>query len=308
MDGTGGVAPSDPFRRSVEWTGSTPLDWPFRQHARPAYDAELPHAARLMSLTVVHNRPLPRAHRPVERLLLFIGAAVRPDAPVASLLERAGAKPVCIGGLNQALQAGAQLAFDGAVVDGSLLHPPEQAWIAKLRQRLGCPLLVLADHADEVDEIIALEQGADDYLVRPVSSRLLSARLKALVRPSADSHRGIGRDQDDPPLAVAGWTLDPARRILAKDERHIVLTELLCALLSLLIECEGRVVSREQLMHRARGLGSHAKTQGIGTYVHRLRRSLQRQGVRDFDIDCLSGRGYLLRSAPAHAEAVAHEA
>lgn len=232
----------------------------------------------------------------MDRLLLFIGASIRPDGDAAAMLERAGARPVCIGGVAQALQAGAQVAFDGAVIDAGLLQPPEQAWVWRLRQLLNCPLLVIADRDDEVDEIVALEQGADDYLVRPVSNRRLSARLTALVRSPLRTAPPAAAMPLQP--APAGWTLDPARRQLRRGERAVDLTETHAALLGRLLEAPGRVVTREQLLQGLRSLGSRAQAGGVATYVHRLRRCLRAQGIDGLEIECVSRRGYVLHTSP----------
>lgn len=258
-----------------------------------------------MTLTVVRNGEAhatalpPQLHVPAARvvgkLVLFIGAAVRPEEDLMQLLGRAGARPVCIGGVTQALRASSQVAFDGAVVDSALLRPSEETWVARLRQVLACPLLVISDCADEVDEIIALEQGADDYVSRPVGKRLLSARILALMRQrTKHADMPIDRTASDLPQ-IAGWKFDAVMRRLHKDDRTIDLTELLACLLGRLLADQGRVVTREQLLHGLRGVGSHTDVGGIGTYMHRLRKCLVVNGVDEFDIECVRGRGYLLR-------------
>jgi DNA-binding response OmpR family regulator len=238
----------------------------------------------------------PPAARVVGRLMLFIGPSVRPDEDVTQLLARAGARPVCIGGVTQALRASSQVAFDGAVVDSALLQPTEEAWVARLRQVLACPLLVVSDRADEVDEIVALEQGADDYVVRPVSKRLLSARLIALMRQSAKPASAANYGSAPVMPQISGWQFDAVMRRLRKDGRSIDLTEYLGNLLGRLVDDQGRVVTREQLLHGLRGLGSQTNLDGIDTYVHRLRKCLEANGVVDFDIECVRGRGYLARA------------
>lgn len=249
-----------------------------------------------MALSIVRlatAEPAPRPALLVQRLLLFIGAAVRPDVDTAARLQRSGARPVCVGNLTDALHAASQVVFDAAVVDALLLQPPEQTWVARLRHTLNCPLLVIAEHADEVDEIVALEQGADDYLVRPLSSRRLCARLTALARPAAALQATATPAAAAP--APAGWRLDLATRRLCNGSRTVELSDMLAALLERLLGNAGRVVSREQLLHGLRGQGSNTDTRGVLTYVHRLRRVLRAHGVTDLQIESVAGRGYLLR-------------
>ena len=77
---------------------------------------------------------------------------------------------------------GSTLRAEIVIIDGNALGADPAHWLAQLRQRLDCPLMVVANAGDEVDEILALELGADDYLVRPFSPRKLLARLRALLR------------------------------------------------------------------------------------------------------------------------------
>jgi DNA-binding response OmpR family regulator len=136
-----------------------------------------PHASHRVAGRAVH---IVRSNGP--QLVLFVGTLVRPDEELSAQLSRTGVRAVWISGLPQAFRAGAEIAFDAVVVDARVLDPPEETLVAQLRSRLGCPVLVVAGRADEVDEIVALEQGADGFLVLPVSARRLRAHVLALVR------------------------------------------------------------------------------------------------------------------------------
>jgi DNA-binding response OmpR family regulator len=249
-----------------------------------------------MSLSLVPCIPTnDRPARAVESLLLFIGGALDFESALPTLLRRAGAKSVFVVGIAPALDASAHVRFDGAVVHADLLHSLDSPGLTALRRELDCPLLVIADEADEIDEIVALEQGADDFLVRPVSGRRLSARLLALMRRPGAMPPTTRPDRSQDDHNIAGWRFDPALRLLKKGQQRVLLTELLATLLAELFRHRGKVVSREHLLSQVRWLGSNTKAQGISTYVHRLRRTLVKQGVQDFRIDCLSGRGYVLQ-------------
>jgi DNA-binding response OmpR family regulator len=101
---------------------------------------------------------------------------------------------------------------------------------------------------------------------------------------------------------VAGWRLDLVTRRLRKGDRSVELTDVLGGLLFELVSAQGRVISRDRLLQRLRGLGSEVTVDGVDTYVHRLRRCLQAHGVTDFGIESVRGRGYAVR-----CDTLAHE-
>jgi DNA-binding response OmpR family regulator len=160
---------------------------------------------------------------------------------------------------------------------------------------------VVAESADDHDEIAVLEQGADDYIAFPMSARRLRARILALVRRSDGGQRGADDQTGNvcPPLSVGGWQYDVLARKLFKGERSVSLTEVLGALLQEFFHRPGRVVSRDQLLRQIQALGSHATVDGVDTYVHRLRQRLLADAVDDFAIDTARGQGYVLRCVTA---------
>jgi DNA-binding response OmpR family regulator len=115
-------------------------------------------------------------------LLLFVGEGVRPGAELSALLARDGVRALCLPGVEQALRAAELARFDALLVDGALVDGPASRVLARLAEAHGCPVVVLGEHADEVNEIVALELGADLYLARPLTSRRLRANLAALLR------------------------------------------------------------------------------------------------------------------------------
>lgn len=201
----------------------------------------------------------------------------------------------------EAITTARQALLDALVVDSRALGAMPVAALLELRLLVPCPLLLVGDRAASVDEIIALELGADAYVPREADARLLRARLLALTRRRVgiDGASAIGARE---PVATtaAGWQLDRLGNRLFRDDLAIALTEQQTALMQCLLEAGGLVVSRERL---ARALPSppDLERRSIDVYISRLRRHLSARGVHDLVIESARGRGYWLRAAPAAA-------
>jgi DNA-binding response OmpR family regulator len=223
-------------------------------------------------------------------LLLFVGEALRPGPVLAAALAREGMRSLWLAGPEQAVQAAALAHFDAVLLDAATFEGQGAGAIARVRGALDCPLVVVADHADEVDEIVALELGADLFLARPLADRRLRAHLAALLRrrpPAAD----------DPP--DADWQLDARSGRLVQGTRQVALTEVQARLLQRLMQARGQLVDRAALA-AALPRGAQLCERSLDVYVHRLRRRLKAHGVQGLDIEVVRGRGWVL-AAPAAA-------
>jgi DNA-binding response OmpR family regulator len=226
-------------------------------------------------------------------LVLFVGPAVRPDAECTELLGQCGLRCVAVGDLDDAHTASGNLQFDALVIDAGVLQPTLALALAGLHVAAGAPMLVIAPRPSEVDEIVALEHGASQYVARPLSARLLRAHLTALLRPRASGNgdpatAATGHD------ALGGWTLDATQRQLVRGGQRVELTEGQFTLLNALASQAGRVVPRADLEQRVAGQGA-LTARSIDVYVHRLRKRLIELGVTDLDIESVRGLGYRLR-------------
>jgi DNA-binding response OmpR family regulator len=227
-------------------------------------------------------------------LVLFVGAAVRPDADCAELLGQSGLRCVAVADLDGAHTASGNLQFDALVIDAAVLQPTLALALAGLHVAASAPMLVIAPRPSEVDEIVALEHGASQYLARPLSARLLRAHLTALLRPrQAAAAEASASGAAETPLG--GWVLDPLQRQLSRTGRRVELTEGQFTLLQALAAQAGRVVPRAELEMQVAGDGA-LTARSIDVYVHRLRRRLAELGVDDLDIESVRGLGYRLRS------------
>jgi len=229
-------------------------------------------------------------------LVLFVGAAVRPERGLADMLAQAGLRCAAVSDLATAQEACGNLQFDAVVIDAAALSPSLALGLSHLQPHAACPLLVVADAPNEIDEIIALEHGASDYLALPLSPRLLRAHLTALLRtrPTADSGFGDLPGSTARNGSTPGWLLDPMLRELRWGSNSVALTECQFAILRCLASPSGRVVPRAELEARASGPDSTLTARSIDVYVHRLRRRLAEAGMDAFDIHSVRGRGYRL--------------
>ena len=130
------------------------------------------------------------------------------------------------------------------------------------------PVLFVTARDDEVDRIVGLELGADDYLTKPFSPRELVARVKAVLR------RAAGPPGDAPVLTVGVVTLDPARRSVTAAGEPVALTATEFDLLAMLLRRPGRVHTREELLSAVWGYEAAAGTRTVDVHVAQLRSKL----------------------------------
>ena len=154
------------------------------------------------------------------------------------------------------------------------------------------PVVFLTSRSDEIDRVVGLEIGGDDYVVKPFSPRELLARIKAILRrnhrpePAAKTE-----DREGTLLRYGPITIDPEKFRIHCDRREIVLTAQEFKLLELLVRHPGRVFTREQVLNRAWGEGGLVADRTIDVHVKSLRKKF---GQFEF-IETVRGIGYRAR-------------
>ncbi len=140
----------------------------------------------------------------------------------------------------------------------------------------GVPIIMLTAKADEVDRVVGLEVGADDYVVKPFSPKELVARVRAVLR------RARPAEGTAPVLSAGPLTLDVARHVVTLHGRPLTLTPKEFDLLHALLESAGRVLSREHLLHRVWGYAraDEIESRTVDVHVRRLRAKLGDLGRR----------------------------
>ena len=167
-----------------------------------------------------------------------------------------------------------------------------------LRGESNIPIIMLTAKGDEVDRVIGLELGADDYLPKPFGSRELIARIKAVLRRSRDKAAEPNTDHRPKRYHFDRWQLDTgARELLRDDGVTVPLSTGEYDLLIALVERPQRVLSRDQLLDLARGRAANALDRSIDTQVSRLRRKLEVDHTDPKIIKTVWGGGYMFTPA-----------
>ncbi len=163
-----------------------------------------------------------------------------------------------------------------------------------VRAQYGGAILMLTASGDEVDEVIGLDLGADDYMAKPVRPRALLARLRSHVRRNASTD-----DQADTrPLQVGALVIDPSRRIVVLANEDIDLTTAEFDLLHFLARSAGRTVSRNDIYLALHGMRYDGLDRSIDLRVSRLRKKIGDDSVRPERIKSIRGVGYMLVIEP----------
>jgi two-component system OmpR family response regulator len=166
----------------------------------------------------------------------------------------------------------------------------------RLRTTSQVPIIMLTAKGDDVDRILGLEMGADDYLGKPFNPRELLARIRAVLR-RADNMRADPAANGSRVLVFSGWRIDRVLRELASPAgARVVLTDAEFGLLRAFCERPGRVLSREQLLDLTQGRSLGAFDRSIDILVSRLRRKIEADPHQPSIIKTVRSGGYLFTS------------
>jgi two-component system response regulator CpxR len=223
--------------------------------------------------------------------LLVVDDDVELCSLLGEFLEREGYAVHCENdgpsGVDQALNGG----YDMVVLDVMLPKLDGFEILKRVRSRSSVPVLMLTARGEDVDRIVGLELGADDYLPKPFNPRELSARIRAILRRS-DAQSTSGR------VEINGVVLDPASRKVTRDIVPIDLTTLEFSILEMLMRAAGHVVSRDALMEGLYNRKATPFDRSIDMHVSHLRRKLE--GSQTL-IKTIRGVGYQFCRTPEEA-------
>ncbi len=190
--------------------------------------------------------------------------------------------------------------IDLVVLDVMLPGDDGLSLCRQLRRTSRVPVIMLTALASETERVAGLELGADDYLAKPFSARELLARIRAVLRRTAEAAVVAAGREDETvrPLRFAGWTVDLTRRQLRSPEGVLVeLTGGEFDLLVTFLQHPGQVLPRDWLLDRARGRMAGPADRTIDVHVGRLRRKLGDDPKSPQLIKTVRGGGYVLTAA-----------
>lgn len=221
--------------------------------------------------------------------ILLVEDDSRLAAMVSDYLGAAGMRVSIAGAGEAALDILAREPFDAVVLDLMLPGIDGLEVCRRLRALSDVPVLMLTARGDAADRVVGLELGADDYLPKPFEPRELLARLRAILR------RGRTRNPDV--LRFGRLEIDRAARELRLDGETREITSYQLALLLVLAENAGRVLTREQLMDQVKGSPLEAFDRSIDVHVSRIRQAIEDDVKHPRRIITVRGAGYLFAKA-----------
>jgi len=189
-----------------------------------------------------------------------------------------------------ALRAVAEREPDLIVLDIVMPEEDGLATCRQIRKTSRVPIIFLSSRDDELDRVLGLELGGDDYVSKPFSPRELVARVSAVLRRTAAPVQPVGQENT---LRCGSLHLDLARHRCDLGGRELVLTVTEFELLRALLSAPGRVFERRQLIERAYDGEHHVTERTVDSHVRRLRKKLADAGADP--IETVYGVGYRLR-------------
>jgi two-component system response regulator RegX3 len=207
--------------------------------------------------------------------------------PLAFLLQREGYETEIAGDGRAALTAFDRAGADLVLLDLMLPGLPGTEVCRELRNRSSVPIIMLTAKDSEVDIVVGLELGADDYMTKPYSSRELLARIRAVLR------RRIDLEVDDGGVVEVGAVrMDVERHSVAVDGREVSMPLKEFELLELLLRNAGRVLTRGQLIDRVWGSDYFGDTKTLDVHIKRIRSKIEESPSEPTRLVTVRGLGY----------------
>jgi two-component system response regulator RegX3 len=225
-------------------------------------------------------------------LVLFVEDEPSISEPFSAALEREGFEPLVAGTLAQARAAVAERPPDFVLLDLGLPDGDGRDLCRELRRESSVPIIVLTARGTELERVLGLELGADDYVVKPFSGTEVIARMRAVLR----------RARPEPGLAagrveIGPLRIDPAARRAWLDERELQLSRKEFDLLAELVAHAGEVVTREELMDRVWDENWFGSTKTLDVHVRWLRGKLGDDPAEPRFLHTVRGVGYRFTGA-----------
>lgn len=207
---------------------------------------------------------------------------------VGMYLRRAGFQVICFKDGKSAL-AGLERQFPDLIILDLMLPGLDGLEITRwIRDRSNLPIIMLTARREEVDRIVGLEMGADDYVIKPFSPQELVSRVRAVLRRT----RPISTEAIEAPLVFNNLHIDPATRLVTIDDNEISLTVKEFEMLWYMARHPRQVFTRDQLLESVWGLSDYIDPGTVTVHVRRLRQKIEADPANPDHIQTVWGVGY----------------
>ncbi len=197
---------------------------------------------------------------------------------------------------RQALERFDEQPFDLVVLDLMLPQIDGLEVCRRLRTRSSVPIIMLTAKSEEIDKVVGLELGADDYITKPFSMREFSSRIKAALR-RVEMSRPSETAPDEAPLEVGDLRIDFPKRVVRARGHDAQLTYVEFEILSALARSPGRVFTRDMLLQRIWGDSAYRDPRTIDVHIRHLREKIERDPKDPEFLITVRGVGYRFRDS-----------
>jgi two-component system response regulator RegX3 len=222
------------------------------------------------------------------RSILFVEDEETISEPFSRALRRSGFEPIVARSAAMALELAENASPDLVLLDLNLPDGDGSDVCRTIRGRSDVPIIMLTARGTETDRVLGLELGADDYVVKPFSSRELISRIRAVLRRPRATPPGRH------PVAVGDLVLQPAARSVSLGGEPVALTRKEFDLLAELMAHPGDVISREDLISRVWDVNWFGSTKTLDVHIRTLRRKLGDDSANPRYIETVRGVGFRL--------------
>ncbi len=229
--------------------------------------------------------------RPMPRTILVVDDEPTILETLAYNLERDGYAVVTAADGADALTAFRRDAPDLIVLDLMLPELSGMEVCRIIRRESQVPILMLTARGSEIDKVVGLELGADDYVTKPFSLPELQARIRALLRRTEPSP-GV---EPVPPVVLDDVVVDLAGHRLLRDSRELPIKPKAFELLAFLIRHPGQVFTRDQLLEQVWGYDYAGESRTVDVHIHWLRAQVESEPSRPRYLHTVRGVGYVFR-------------
>lgn len=217
--------------------------------------------------------------------------------PLAFLLKKEGFEVALAGDGQTALETFASQHIDIVLLDLMLPGMSGTEVCRQLRQTSSVPVIMVTARDSEIDKVVGLELGADDYVTKPYFARELIARIRAVLRRGGDNTPQTEEEADDDMVLREGRVMmDVERHIVAVDGQKVPMPLKEFDLLEYLMRNSGRVLTRGQLIDRVWGADYVGDTKTLDVHIKRLRSKIERNPSRPEVLVTVRGLGYKFES------------